>query len=80
MSQHQEKATIIRLRQLSADNFRLTLHAPMIAASAHPGQFVMIRTGTGKEPLLRRPFSIHQATSNGQIQIYLKMSVGEQIF
>ena len=72
MSQHQEKATIIRIRQLSGDNFRLTLHAPLIAEIARPGQFVMIQTGTGKEPLLRRPFSIHQASSNGQIQIYFK--------
>lgn len=72
MSQQQEKATIIRIRQLSDENFRLTLHAPLIAKIARPGQFVMIRTGLGKEPLLRRPFSIHQASSNGQIQIYFK--------
>ena len=31
MSQHQEKATIIRFERLSADNFRLTLEAPLIA-------------------------------------------------
>jgi len=72
MSQHQEKATIIRFEQLSDDNIRLTLHAPLIAQSAHPGQFVMIQTGAGRDPLLRRPFSLHQASSNGQIQIYLK--------
>lgn len=72
MSQHQEKATIIRIEQLSDENFRLTLHAPLIAESARPGQFVMIQTGAGKDPLLRRPFSLHQTSSNGQIQIYFK--------
>jgi NAD(P)H-flavin reductase len=33
----------------------------------------MIRTGTGKDPLLRRPFSIHQTTSKGLIQVYFKV-------
>ena len=72
MSQHQEKSRIIRFEQLSADNVRLTLESPMIAETAKPGQFVMIQTGTGKDPLLRRPFSIHQASSNGLIQIFFK--------
>jgi dihydroorotate dehydrogenase electron transfer subunit len=72
MSQHQEKATIIKSERLSADNFRLTLEAPLIGSSCTPGQFVMILSRAGKDPLLRRPFSIHQATSNGQIQIYFK--------
>jgi len=73
MSQHQEKARIIRFEQLSADNVRLTLEAPLIAAAAKPGHFVMIRAGNGQDPLLRRPFSLHQASSNGQIQIYFRI-------
>ncbi len=72
MSQYQEKATIVKFEQLSADNIRLTLHAPLIAEASVPGQFVMIQTGIGKDPLLRRPFSLHQTSSNGQIQIYFK--------
>lgn len=73
MSQHQESARIIRFEQLSADNVRLTLEAPFIAADAHPGQFVMIKSGVGKDPLLRRPFSLHQASSNGHIQLYFRI-------
>ena len=72
MSQHQEKARIIRFEQLSELNVRITLEAPLIAGSAEPGQFVMIRTGNGKDPLLRRPFSLHQTSSSGHIQIYFK--------
>ncbi|THB79135.1 MAG: dihydroorotate dehydrogenase electron transfer subunit [Desulfobulbaceae bacterium] len=72
MSQHQEKARIIRFEQLSEDNFRLTLQSPQIAAQAFPGQFVMILTGKGNDPLLRRPFSLHQASTNGSIQVYFK--------
>jgi dihydroorotate dehydrogenase electron transfer subunit len=72
MSQHQEKARIIRFEQLSELNVRITLDAPLIAGAAAAGQFVMIRAGTGKDPLLRRPFSLHQASSNGHIQIYFR--------
>ncbi len=72
MSQHQEKARIIRFEQLSELNIRITLEAPLIAGSAEAGQFVMIRTGPGQDPLLRRPFSLHQISSSGKIQIYFK--------
>ncbi|MEE4241103.1 MAG: dihydroorotate dehydrogenase electron transfer subunit [Desulfopila sp.] len=74
MSQYQENATIIRFEQLTADNIRLTLESENIAACAKPGQFVMIRTATGKDPILRRPFSIHQASTNGRIQILFKIT------
>lgn len=73
MPQYQEKTTVTRVEQLSAENIRLTLAAPDIATVSKPGQFVMIRTGTGKDPLLRRPFSIHQTDYSGHIQIYFKV-------
>lgn len=74
MSQYQENATIIRLERLTDDNIRLTLQSDDIAAAARPGQFVMIRTATGKDPMLRRPFSIHQSSRNGRIQILFKVT------
>lgn len=74
MSQYQEKATLIRFEQLSNDNIRLTLQADNIARVAKPGQFVMIKTATGKDPILRRPFSIHQTSATGRIQIYFKIT------
>ena len=37
----------------------LTLESPVIAAAAKPGQFLMIRTNDLSQPLLRRPFSLH---------------------
>jgi dihydroorotate dehydrogenase electron transfer subunit len=73
MPQYQENATVARIEQFAKKNFRLTLECPQIAASAKPGQFVMIRTAMGKDPLLRRPFSIHQTISDGKIQIYFKV-------
>ncbi len=73
MSQYQEKATVVRVERFSETHFRLTLDCPLIARSAKPGQFVMIRTAVGKDPLLRRPFSIHQTSEGGTIQIYFKV-------
>lgn len=73
MPQYQEKTIVTRVEQLSSDNVRITMRAPDIAACCKPGQFVMIRTALGKDPLLRRPFSIHQADANGNLQIYFKV-------
>ena len=74
MSQYQENATIIRFEQITEDNIRLTLQSEDIAKAAKPGQFVMIKAGSSKDPLLRRPFSIHQASRNGRIQILFKVT------
>jgi dihydroorotate dehydrogenase electron transfer subunit len=43
----------------------LTLVAPEIAELAKPGQFIEIGVPEGRHYLLRRPFSIHQASKRG---------------
>jgi dihydroorotate dehydrogenase electron transfer subunit len=53
-------AEVIANRRLSSDYNVLALAAPAIAAAASPGQFVMIKTGRGRDPLLRRPFSVFE--------------------
>jgi dihydroorotate dehydrogenase electron transfer subunit len=53
-------AEVIANRRLSADYNVLALAAPGIAAAALPGQFVMIKAGRGRDPLLRRPFSVFE--------------------
>lgn len=58
---------------LSEDVVRLTVHSPRIAASARPGQFVMLKTSSVLDPLLRRPFSISQTIDNDCIQIVFKI-------
>jgi len=73
MPQYQEKTIVTRVERLSEENVRLTLKAPEIASACKPGQFVMIRAAAGKDPLLRRPFSIHQADADGHIQIFFKI-------
>jgi len=69
----QLRAEIVRREQISSDIFRFTLHAPAIAEAASPGQFVMVRVQEGYDPLLRRPFSIHQVTAGGRLQILFKV-------
>jgi dihydroorotate dehydrogenase electron transfer subunit len=43
----------------------LTLVAPDIADVARPGQFIEIAVPEGRQIMLRRPFSIHQASRRG---------------
>ena len=55
----------VRSIQAVARNvFVLSLHAPDLAATVRPGQFVNIRINETFEPLLRRPFSVHRTTSD----------------
>jgi dihydroorotate dehydrogenase electron transfer subunit len=73
MPEFQEKTTLLHREAITDEIFRLTLHAPAIAGTAHPGQFVMLKVNDNLDPLLRRPFSIHQATGDGNIQILFKV-------
>ncbi len=45
-------------RLLAPEHRRMVLHAPDIATSAAPGQFVHLRVHDSLHPLLRRPFSV----------------------
>ena len=73
MNHYEEQAEIIRQEQLTPEIFRLTLKAPEIASNARPGQFVMVRTTSCYDPLLRRPLSIHQTIGGEQIQLLYKV-------
>jgi dihydroorotate dehydrogenase electron transfer subunit len=53
-------AAVISNTRLSDDYSVLALAAPEIAGLACPGQFVMVKTSPGADPLLRRPFSIFE--------------------
>lgn len=53
-------AEVRSVTRLSADYSVVTLAAPAIAAAAAPGQFIMVRTSLGTDPLLRRPYSFFE--------------------
>lgn len=67
------EAEVLHNEKITADICRLTLMAPAIAGAARAGQFVMVKAHKDFDPpLLRRPFSIHQATEEGHLQILFK--------
>ncbi len=53
-------AEVITNTRLSEAYNVLALAAPEIARDARPGQFVMLKTAAGLDPMLRRPFSIFE--------------------
>jgi dihydroorotate dehydrogenase electron transfer subunit len=53
-------AEVLSNTRLSADYNVLALAAPEIATATRPGQFVMVKPGSGSDPLLRRPFSVFE--------------------
>ena len=59
------EARVIRNTRLSPDYNVITLAAPEIAAATRPGQFVMVRSSHGSDPLLRRPFSVFEIVRSG---------------
>ena len=55
--------------RLSPDYNVIALAAPDIAAAVKPGQFVMVKSGRGGDPLLRRPFSVFEVLrSNNRVE------------
>ena len=54
------EARVIRNTRLSPDYNVIALAAPEIAAVTAPGQFVMVKSARGGDPLLRRPFSVFE--------------------
>jgi dihydroorotate dehydrogenase electron transfer subunit len=53
-------AEVLSNTKLSAEYDVLAFLAPDLGAALRPGQFVMIRTGPGDTPLLRRPYSVFE--------------------
>jgi dihydroorotate dehydrogenase electron transfer subunit len=61
-------------RGVGKDIWRMGFRSPGLASIAMPGQFLMIRVdGVAKDPLLRRPFSIHGIDDGNRIMILYKV-------
>ena len=59
--------------------FAMTVAAPEIAQSIRPGQFVMIRSATGNDPLLGRPLAVYDVQRDGAGQA-ISLTVVYQVF
>ena len=58
-------AAVLANHRLSGIYNVLELDAPAIAERTQPGQFVMVKRALGREPLLRRPFSVFEVLCDG---------------
>jgi len=56
-----ERGLIEEARALGGGYFLLKIAAPLIAAAAKPGHFIMARVSSSLDPLLRRPLGILEA-------------------
>ena len=66
--------TVVRNRPLSQSVSIISIECPAIAIAAQPGNFVNIKVNDTSQPLLRRPFSIHNV--QGEVIDLMVKSVG----
>jgi len=74
----EETVTIVSNERGPGQYFRLVLRAPGIARMVKPGQFAHLRILPMKEALLRRPFSIFQATKDSISILYKAVGKGTE--
>lgn len=55
----QRQVTVVENVRLARDTYRVRFHAPEIARSITPGQFLMLRIADGNDPLLGRPLALY---------------------
>jgi dihydroorotate dehydrogenase electron transfer subunit len=67
------QAEVVRNIRLTESIYQITFSHSAIADIARPGQFLMVKTGPGRDPLLRRPFSIHNVTPDGKLHILIRV-------
>lgn len=68
------KCEIHRVAELAVGIYSIRFFAPVIAHSAHPGQFLQVRVSESYDPLLRRPFSVHRLQrKRGEVEILFKV-------
>lgn len=78
-------AAVISNTRLTSEYNVLALAAPEVARTAAPGQFVMVKTSQGLDPMLRRPFSIFEilrdadGTPTGVSILNKKVGVGTSL-
>lgn len=72
----QEKTTVIEHRIFQGDYRLLRLSAPAIGPLVQPGQFVHLRVPRLADAVLRRPFSVFKADTEGLSILYKSVGKG----
>jgi len=80
MGKRQSNAEVLANKKIKGRCFKIILRSPSVAKRALPGQFVMLKVGTGRifDPLLRRPLSIHKAAGKEIEILYEVVGKGTQ--
>jgi dihydroorotate dehydrogenase electron transfer subunit len=73
---YRDLAPIITNQEVMPGVFLLKLKSARIASDAGPGQFVMIKSDSGQERLLRRPISLHNVIDNELHLLYAVIGEG----
>lgn len=68
------QAKVLLHRPAGRGYYRLVLLAPVLAAAAAPGHFVMLRVSSNLDPLLARPFGISSVISKRSIELYYRVA------
>lgn len=74
-----EKCTVLENREVAPGHFCLVLRSPKIARKALPGQFVQLLCSDSYDPLLPRPFSFLETTSNSISILYQVVGKGTKV-
>lgn len=74
-----ENTEIILHESVAPDTWLMGLRSPQLARSARPGQFIMVRIGSGISPFLRRPFSVCAVHSDKAYILYRIVGEGTRI-
>jgi dihydroorotate dehydrogenase electron transfer subunit len=72
----QTKAEILLNDEIAPLHFKMALRIKDLSGHIRPGQFLHIRPGSGYDPLLRRPISIHRISQGQRIAEILYKVVG----
>lgn len=74
----EETVSLNSNEQIGNNTWLMEFSSPALASRAHPGQFLMVHAARGtKDPLLRRPFSIHGIQDRDKVMLlYNKVGAG----
>jgi dihydroorotate dehydrogenase electron transfer subunit len=65
-SLHHGRVEVLENVLLATRTYRIRLHAPDLAKTIRPGQFLMLRIVDTTDPLLGRPFALYDTVLDGQ--------------
>jgi dihydroorotate dehydrogenase electron transfer subunit len=70
------KATVVENKQIINNHYLITLHPLEKIQKPKPGNFFMLSVGSGLDPLLKRPLSIHRLVNGGFQHLYRLVGKG----